>query len=54
MLPDDLLDALAEAADEWQAAPHGSVAEQDAAGAMYGAIQALLERVAPREQPRAA
>jgi hypothetical protein len=37
-----LLGRLRETADAWQAAPIGSVAESDAAGEMYGAIQALL------------
>lgn len=43
----DLLAALSEAADEWYAAPHGSIAEDDAAGKMYDAAQALLAAAAP-------
>jgi hypothetical protein len=46
---------LKAAADEWQDTyPSGSQAAQDAAGAMYSAIYALLAAVAPREGVRAA
>ncbi len=36
------LERLAAAADDWYAAPHDSVAEQDAAGEMYDAARAVL------------
>ena len=41
------LERLEAAANAWYAAPHDSVAEYDAAGEMYDAIQGLLAEVAP-------
>lgn len=56
LLPDDDLAALKAAADTWQDTwPSDSPAALDAAGGMYAAIYALLDRAAaPAEQPRAA
>ena len=41
------IERLEAAANTWHAAPIGSVAENDAAGEMYDAIQGLLAEVAP-------
>ena len=41
------IERLEAAANTWYAAPIGSVAETDAAGEMYDAIQGLLAEVAP-------
>jgi hypothetical protein len=56
MIPEHLLARLKAAADEWQAGPYYSDAddERELAGGMYAAIQALLEHVAPAEFREAA
>ena len=47
MSPLERTERLEAAANAWYAAPHDSVAEYDAAGEMYDAIQGLLAEVAP-------